>query len=59
MNTIQLSKQRIQRIGLELFYSSDEEFDKNLEEIETEIDRLKAMREEYAKICEKYPDKRQ
>jgi nitrogen fixation/metabolism regulation signal transduction histidine kinase len=58
MNTIQLSKQRIQRIGLELFYSSDKEFDKNLEEIETEIDRLRAMVNEFNEISKRYPDKR-
>jgi nitrogen fixation/metabolism regulation signal transduction histidine kinase len=58
MNTIQLSKQRIQRIGLELFYSSDAEFDKNLEEIETEIDRLRAMVNEFNEISKRYPDKR-
>lgn len=58
MNTIQLSKQRIQRIGLELFYSSDAEFSHNLHDMETEINRLREMERIDAEVRKKYPDKR-
>ena len=55
MKSIKLSEKRVQKLGAELYYSGEQDFDENLRSLKFEIARLEYLRSIDAQVDEKYP----